>query len=52
MGPKRVNFFLVALPPHAGYGLPILKVSRSHNDVTQSVGLLWTSDHLIAETST
>ena len=34
------------------YGAPILDVSRSHNDVAQSVGLLWTSDQLVAETST
>jgi len=27
-------------------------VSRSHNDAAQSVGLLWTSDQLVAETST
>ena len=35
------------------YGAPILDVSRSHNDdEAQSVGLLWTSDQLVAETST
>ena len=34
------------------YGTPILDVSRSHNDAAQSVGLLWTSDQLVAETST
>ena len=34
------------------YGAPILDVSRSHNDAPQSVGLLWTSDQLVAETST
>ena len=34
------------------YGAPILDVSRSHNDAQQSVGLLWTSDQLVAETST
>ena len=34
------------------YGAPILGVSRSHNDAAQSVGLLWTSDQLVAETST
>ena len=34
------------------YGAPILDVSRSHNDAAQSVGLLWTSDQLVAETST
>jgi len=33
------------------YGEPILNVSRSHT-THQSVGLLWTSDQLIAETST
>jgi len=30
------------------YGAPILDVSRSHNDAAQSVGLLWTSDQLVA----
>jgi hypothetical protein len=36
------------------YGAPILDVSRSytHDDTPQSVGLLWTSDQLVAETST
>ena len=33
-------------------GALILDVSRSHNDAAQSVGLLWTSDKLVAETST
>jgi hypothetical protein len=33
-------------------GAPILDVSRSHNDAAQSVGLLSTSDQLVAETST
>ena len=45
-------FFAVALRPNAGHGLLILDVSRSHNDAPQSVGLLWTSDQLVAETST
>ena len=46
-------FFPVALRPKAGHGLLILEVSRSHthNDASQSVGLLWTSDHCVAETS-
>ena len=46
-------FFPVALRPSAGHGLLILEVSRSHthNDASQSVGLLWTSDQLVAETS-
>ena len=34
------------------YGAPILDVSRSHTTTQQSVGLLWTSDQLVAETST
>ena len=34
------------------YGAPILDVSSTHNDAAQSVGLLWTSDQLVAETST
>ena len=33
------------------YGAPILDVSP-HNDAAQSVGLLWTNDQLVAETST
>ena len=33
------------------YGAPILDVSRSHTTVQQSVGLLWTSDQIVAETS-
>jgi len=45
-------FFAVALRPNAGHGLLILEVPRSHNDAPQSVGLLWTSDQLAAETST
>ena len=34
------------------YGTPILDVSRSQTTTQQSVGLLWTSDQLVAETST
>jgi hypothetical protein len=34
------------------YGAPILDVSRSHTTTHQSVGLFWTSDQLVAETST
>ena len=34
------------------YGAPLLDVSRSHTTTHQSVGLLWTSDQLVAETST
>ena len=46
-----VCLFLVLQPP-VGQGLLIHEVSRSHtHDVPQSVGLLWTSDQLVAETS-
>ena len=34
----------MALRLNVADGLLILEISRSHNDVTQSVGLLWTSD--------
>ena len=39
---------------NAGHGLLILEVSRSHThkDAAQFVGILWTSDQLLAETST
>ena len=32
--------------------LLIVEVSRSHSDTPHSVGLLWTSDQLVSETST
>ena len=39
--------------PIAGYDLLILEVFEiTHNDTPQSVGLLWTSDQPVAETST
>jgi len=43
-------FSTVALRPNAFHGLLFLEVSRSYTP--QSVGLLWTSDQLVAETST
>ena len=40
-------------PPHpVGQGLLIHEFSRSHNDAPQLVGLLWTNDQPVAETST
>jgi len=46
-------FSPAALRPNEGQVLLILDVSRSHSlDAPQSVGLLWTSDQLVAETST
>ena len=48
-----VIFFSVALRPKAGHNLLILEgFYITHNDAPQSVGLLWTSDQLVAETST
>ena len=46
-----LNFIWRNSPP-LGYGLLIHDVSRSHNDAPQLVGLLWTSDQPVAETST
>jgi len=48
------TIFFVALQPNMGHGLLILEVSRSHTmtRTPQSVGLLWTSDQLVTETST
>jgi hypothetical protein len=45
-------FFYVALQPNAGYGLLIHEVFEITHDAPQSVGLLWTSDQSVAETST
>jgi hypothetical protein len=46
-----LSLFL-AQQPLVGQGLLIHEVPRSHNDALQSVGLLWTSDQLVEETST
>jgi hypothetical protein len=43
-------FFYVVLQPNVGHGLFIHEVTLS--DAPQSVGLPWTSDQLVAETST
>ena len=40
-----------ACSPIAGYGLLILEFSRSHSDTPQWVGLLWTGDQPVAQTS-
>jgi hypothetical protein len=43
----------VALQPSAGYGLLVPRgFLITHNDAPQSVGFLWKSDQLVAETST
>jgi len=38
--------------PLVGHGLLIIEVSRLHSDTPHTVGLHWTSDQLVAETST
>jgi hypothetical protein len=51
----RYVFSLVpfAHQPSAGSALLVAQgLMITHNDATQSVGLLWTSDQLVAETST
>jgi hypothetical protein len=45
------NIF-VAQQPLGGLGLLTIEDSRSHSDTPHSVGLLWTSDQPVAETST
>jgi hypothetical protein len=50
---QRAGFFHpLAQQPLLGQGLVIIETSRSHSDTPRSVGLLWTSDQLDAETST
>jgi hypothetical protein len=43
---------LLALQPSSGYGLLITRGFLITHNAPQSVGLLWTSDQLVAETST
>jgi hypothetical protein len=50
-------FFLLARQPLVGLGLLLIHEDFcgfliTHNDAPQSVGLLWTSDQLVAETCT
>jgi hypothetical protein len=42
----------LALQPSAGYGLVHEVFVITNNDAPQSVGLIWTSDQPVAETST
>jgi hypothetical protein len=45
--------FSLALQPSAGYGHLVTRgFVITHNDASLSVGLLWTSDQLVVETST
>jgi hypothetical protein len=58
---SNLSFFLLALQPIVGlYFAALYRAIASrvrgflitHNDTPQSVGLLWTSDQSVAETST
>jgi hypothetical protein len=45
--------FSLAMQPSADHDLLVPRgFLITHNDAPQSVGILWTSDHLVAETST
>jgi hypothetical protein len=47
------SLFSLALQPSAGYGLLVSwGFLLTNNDASQSVGLLWTSDQFLVETST
>ena len=45
-------FFCMGLQPPASHSLLISEVSRSHSDTPLSLGILWTSDQPVEETST
>ena len=47
-----VCFWARQPPPPVGQGVLIHEICRSHSDTPQSLGLLWASDQLVAETST
>jgi hypothetical protein len=48
-----IFFISMAQQPLMGQRILIIEASRSHTlDTPHSVGLLWTSDQLVAETST
>jgi hypothetical protein len=49
---EKCKCLFMAGQPSVGQDLLIHEFSRLHNDAPQSVGLLWTSDRLVAETST
>ena len=48
----KTRFLTTVQQPPGGQGLLIIEDSRSHPDTSHSVGLLWMSDQLDAETST
>jgi hypothetical protein len=47
------HLFSLNLQPNSGYGTPVSRgFLITHNDAPLSVRLLWTSDQLVASTST
>ena len=48
----KIYFFSIAPRPLMGKGFLSIDAARLRSDAPQSVGLLWTSDQLVAETST
>ena len=46
------NFFPLFGQPLEGQGVLVVEVSRTHSDTPHSIGLLWTSDQLVAGKST
>ena len=44
--------FVMVQQPVMGQFLPIIEASRLHPDTPPSLGLLWTSDQLVADTCT
>ena len=49
--PLLVLFTFMELQPPVSQGFFIIDASISHSDTPHSVGLLWTSDRRVAETS-
>ena len=52
MGTRGTVFILLFSQLLVNQALLIIKASRSHSDTPHSVGLLWTGDQLVAQTST
>jgi hypothetical protein len=50
--PQTLYIFPIAQQPLVGQGLLLIEAWRSYSDTPHSVGLLWTNDQPVAETST
>jgi hypothetical protein len=49
---QQQDFCFMARQPLVGQGVLSIEASRSHSDTRHSVGLPWTNDRPVAETST